>query len=425
VNLLNVSIMPQNDIIDEKIQKPIGHNGSSLAGRRAARDILLLCTTASISTERKEKTIRILEGTVDWSYLLDLAEFHGVTSLIAHNLVTSGLGEQVPEPFLERMNQIYNNTLYRNVIFSAELENVMSKFSQHGIATITLKGAVLAEQLYGNPGLRPMVDMDILVKPEEIPLASSLLLEMGYKQSVPSLGWDHHFHEAPFYKQAQFPLFIELHWNLDDTKLVAVPQEEIWRRAQPLQIQGVTTRGLSPEDNLLFLSNHLIKQENHLLKSLCDITELIKKYDDVLDWSYIVQSAHSWGIKTSVYYCLKRSKELLGAPVHTSIIKALKPGVWRRWALELLISKETFVSPIKSEKLRLETSALIHSLVMKKVSQTMAVLSRFRGPQKRVAWLRTVTWIVVVFCAASGRYIIRIASGEKWHASYSDNHVIA
>ncbi len=417
--------MPNNNTVDEEAQKAKGYNRSSLAGRRAARDILLLCTTASISPERKERISRILAGPVDWRYLLYLAEFHGVTSLIAHNLVNSGLGSQVSPAFLEQFKQIYNNTLYKNIIFCAELENILTTFNQHGIAAIALKGAVLAEQLYGNPGLRTMVDMDILVKPEELPLANSLMQEMGYKQLITTQPWDHAFHEAPFCKEAQFPLFIEIHWKLDDQKLVDVPYDEIWHRAQPIQTPGVTTKGLSPEDNLLFLCNHLTKQENQLLKSLCDITELIKKYDDTLDWNYIIQSAHSWGINSSVYYCLKRSKELLGAPVQTSTSKALKPSAWRRWALELLMSKETFVSPIKSWKLRLETLTLVRSLVMKKSNQTIVVLSKFRGPQKRAAWLRTAIWIVVVFSVALGRNIARGACVWRRRDSSGVNHQLA
>jgi hypothetical protein len=44
--------------------------------------------------------------------LLDQAKFNGVAPLIAHNLVTNGLASQVPQPYLERLSQTYNNTLY-------------------------------------------------------------------------------------------------------------------------------------------------------------------------------------------------------------------------------------------------------------------------------------------------------------------------
>lgn len=413
--------MTRNETVDSKTRTQLaGQDRPSLSGRRAAEELLLLCATASISPGRKERISRFLSGTVDWRHLLDLAEFHGLAPLLAHNLATNGLSGQVPPPCLKQLNQSYHNTLYKNVIFSTEMENVLSIFSQHGIAVIALKGTILAEQLYGNPSLRTVVDMDILVRPEELSRSGSLLLETGYQQLDMKRPWEHAFHEV-YYKQAQFSLFMELHWNLEDRKLVAVPHEEIWRRAQPLP--AAATLVLSPEDNLLFLSNHLTKQDDQLLRSLCDITELIKKYDGVLDWEYIVRAAHSWGIGTGVYYSLKRSKELLGAPVPVSLIRALKPAAWRRHTLELLTGQEAFVSPIKSNKLRSEILAVVHSLMMKSRRQTLLVLSRHRGSWKRAAWLRTATWVMLVFGAALGRHAVRVVSGRKWRDSYSGNNV--
>lgn len=390
----------------------MGRAKSSLSGQRSAKEILLLCTTANISHGKKERISQILAGSVDWRYLLYLAEFHGVAPLIAHNLVANGLASQVPQPCLERLNKIYHSTLYRNVILSGELSKVLSLFSQHDIAAIVLKGTILAEQLYGNPGLRTVSDMDILVQPQQVSLASSLILEMGYKRVAQQVTRNHPFHEE-YYKQVQYPVFIELHWNLDDPKLVAVPQQEIWHRAQLLQIQGGTTMVLSPEDNLLFLSNHLSKHSTNLLRSLNDIAELLKKYHGLLDWDYVLESTHSWGIEAAVYYSLWRAQEIFGAPVPTSVVKVLKPESWRRWLLDFLISQEFFISNTRSPQLRNETCVVVRSLMMRHVHQAALVLARNRGRNKRAAWLRTATWIVLVFGAALGRNAARFVSGWR------------
>jgi hypothetical protein len=394
------SKMLQNDTLHNQTSIPLtGQDRSSPAGKRAARDILLLCTTASISPGRKEQISQLLLGIVDWRYLLDLAKFHGVTPMIAHNLAASGLDSQVPQPYADILNQIYNGMLYKNVILSNELTKVLSLFNQHGISAIVIKGTFLSEQLYGNPSLRTVSDMDILVQPEELSPAGSLLQEMGYHKYTGQDAWEHPFHDV-FYRQAQFPLFIELHWDLDDRKLVAFPEQEIWHRAQQLQLQGETIKILALEDNLLFLSVHLAKQSIQMLKSLCDITELIKKYDGILDWDYIVRSAHSWGVGTAVHYSLSRSKEILGAPVPASAIRALKPGVWRRWLIGFLAGREFFISAIRLTRLRSETQTLVRSLTMQRISQTAYVLAKFRGRNKKAWWLRTAFWMMPVFGAA-------------------------
>ena len=377
------------------------------SGRRAAREILLLCTTANLSPERKEQISSLLSGNIDWKYLLDLAEFHGVAPLVAYNFLINGLIKQIPRPYSERLNNIYNNNLYRNVILSAELTNVLSAFSQGGIPVISLKGIALAEMLYENPALRTMSDIDILVQPDDLPQASSVLIEMGYKQMTSPVHQAHPFHGAPYYKQTTFPIFIELHWNLDDPRLVAIPHQEIWRRAQQSKIAGETVLLLSPEDALLFLSNHLFKHDNYLLRSLCDITELLKKYDGIMDWDYILKSAYSWQIETPAYCSLKRAQELLGAPVPESVIATLKPSLFRWRLLNFLIDREIFISTISGYKLRKETSALFRGLLMKHVRQTLVVLSRQHSTEKRWAWLSTVTWVALVFGAALGRNLFR------------------
>jgi hypothetical protein len=407
--------MPQYNILNSQTQnRPAEQDRSSPSGRRAAREILLLLATASLSPSRKKRISQLLTGNVEWRYLLELAEFHNITPLIAHNLTANGLASNVPQLYIERLSQIYNATLYRNVILSHELRKILSTLSQNGITAIVLKGTILSEQLYGNPGLRTMADIDILVKPKELSLAGSLLVEMGYKQLVTQQEQGHPFHEV-YSKQTQFPFFIELHWNLDDEKLVSVPGQIIWHRAQRLQIQEGSTMVLSPEDNFLFLSNHLSKQDGQLLRSLCDITELLKRYEIALDWDYIIKSAYSWGIEIGAYHSLRKSKELLGAPVPASTIRSLKPKLWRRWALEFLLSREAFVSPIRCNKLRSETLILVRSLMMKCAYRTALVLAEYRGRGKKGVWLKTEFWIVLVFGAALMRNITRVVSG--WRSS--------
>jgi hypothetical protein len=406
--------MTGNDILRSQTRTPLGGQGrSSLSARRAARELLLLCTTSNISSENKERILQILAGTVDWKYLFDLAELHGTASLIAHNLMAKDLAGQVSRPCLDKLNQIYNSNLYRNMVISGEQSQILSVFSQRGIANIPLKGTILAEVLFENLALRRVTDIDILINHSDMVQAGSLLEGMGYRQLEMQGTWDHPFHDVPYYKKKKFPLFVELHWDLADRKLMAVAEQEIWRRAQPMQLQGITTKVLSPEDNLLYLAHHLSKQETYLLKFLADIAELLKKYGGVLDWDYIIESARSWQIEYAVYFSLRRVKDLLAVPVADSVLGALKPAWWRWAAIDLLIPREAFVSPIRGTKLRGETLALGRSLMMKRIPQILAVLSRHRGSDKRVAWLRTATWAVLVFGAALGRSTVRAVPGWK------------
>ena len=382
-----------------------GRHTSSSALQQASHEVLLLCTTANISSKSQERLSRILAEGLDWEYLLKQAHFHGVVPLVTHNLVTDGFRNLIPQPYLDHLNRSYHHTLFKNVIFSTEMAKVLSAFNQHSISAIPLKGTVLAEILYGNPALREMWDTDILVHPADVPRANSVLVELGYKQLNITPMRKHPFHEFPYCKQAQFSIYLELHHDLDDRVLVSVPEQEIWHRARPLQLQGMSTLVLSPEDNLLFLSTHLCKQNAELLKYIGDISELLKKYEATLDWDYTVASAHSWQVESAAYYALTRARDLLGAPVPASVLDTLKPGLWRRWLIGFLVSQTNLVKPIKGNKLRDWTMVLARCLMMKHTRQMLVVLSRQQGSGKKGTWLRTAGWIMLVFIAGLGRNI--------------------
>jgi hypothetical protein len=402
--------MIADEVLQRQIRREIpGRANLFAAGRQAARDILLLGTTANLSPWRKERISRILAGPLDWKYFLNLADLHGITPLLAHNLTNNFTADRIPENYLKQLRQIYTNNLFRNVTLSNELKKVLSVFSQHGIPAIVLKGTPLAEYLFGNPGLRSVGDMDILVPPEKLNLAGFLLMEMGYRQTVAPQAWEHPFHEAPYCKLSHFPLIIELHWNLDDERLVAFPQNVFWHRARWLQIQESPIKVLSPEDYLVYLSNHLFKHTTHRLRLLNDIAELLKKHNGTLDWNYIRESTCSWEIETVVYYALKRAQELLGAPLSASIIRSLKPKAWRRRLLDFLVSAEFFIYGTKLTRLRDNTFTLARGLMMRHPRQTALVLAK-KYRNKRGVWPRVIIWVILVLAAALGRAVVRVAA---------------
>jgi hypothetical protein len=394
--------MTHQNALNKRKSRITGKKAAS-TGRQAAKDVLLLSTAASISVETRERISRILNGSVDREFLWTLAEFHGVTPLIARNFIAGELMKSMPQPYPERFKSAYDNSLYRNIIISDELTRALASFRNHDIPAIVLKGTILAEQLYGNPGLRQVTDMDILVQPDKLSAAGSLLTELGYEQEEVIKTREHPFHEAPYRKQAQFPLVIELHWNIADPRLAAIPQEKIWQRAQRFQIQGGTVLVLSPEDTLLFLSNSFTSHNNHFLMSLCDITELLNKHAGTMDWDYAIDSAKSWQIATSVYFSLKLAQDLLGAPVPDSAVDALKPVVFRAALLNFLVNQENWISPLNNVKLRRETLILYRSLLMDDIRRTRLVISRYRGNDKWWGWLSSAIWAALVFAAAAGR----------------------
>jgi hypothetical protein len=407
--------MKQENVLYNPAGSLAGHRDRPVSsGKRNAEELLLLCITDCISPAVQEKLGQLLEQPVSWSYLLNLAAFHGVIPMVSHNLTASGFSSRISQPYREELRQVYSNEMYRNLILTRELDSVLTVLSQHSVAAITLKGTPLTETLYGNPALRMIADIDILVHAEDIPLARKVLSGLGYCPVDAEQFQDHPFHGVPYRKEGVFPFYIELHWALEDSRILNAPSETLWSRAQKMHLPGLPTTVLSPEDNFLFMANHLSKSDYHLLKFLGDITRLLNKYRSSLDWEYIIEAAHAWQVGTAVYCALRRARDILGVPVPSSPLEALKPSGWRCWLLNLLLDEETFVSPIRWQRLRGWTTVLARCLMVGDPHRILAVLSRRCGPDKKSIWLKTAFWTILVFLASLWRYCTKyVAKGAR------------
>ncbi len=387
-------------------------NRRFVTGKRAAREILLLGTTTSLSPDNLKRLSKILAGNVNWEYLLDLAKYHGVAPLLAHNLTRFNLTDKVPEIYAERLNRIYSDNIHRSIFLSDELTRILSIFNQNDIDVITLKGTVLGEQLYVNPGLRTTNDIDVLVQPDKVIQASSLLEGMDYTRYIMPKKPLHPFHRI-YIKKARFPFIVELHWDLHDPKLEVVKREEIWRRARQYQYQGGNTMVPSPEDTLLYIATKLLVHDEKHFKHLVDINEIIRKYRNNLDWDYIVRTEKSLGITAIIYYALKWAQELLEAPVPESVMKALKPSLTRRCLISWLTYHRILISPEGWTKINNEIKTLAYSLMMGKRRQAFVVMAQYRGYDKRAIWLRTLAWIPLVLGATIWINFLNLYAGKS------------
>jgi len=104
-----------------------------------------------------------------------------------------------------KLKKAYQAAMLREMSQQAELERIRKEFSENGISFMLLKGSHL-KALYPKPEMRFMVDMDVLVKKEDIEKAKAILLSHGLRQEMNN-GKDIVLIKAPF-------LTVELHNSL-------------------------------------------------------------------------------------------------------------------------------------------------------------------------------------------------------------------
>ena len=246
----------------------------------------------------------------------------------------------VPSNVLQRLREIYLMTGARNTLLYQELGLVLQALQHDNIPVIVLKGAHLAALVYRHIALRPMSDIDLLVRRSDLERAAAKLHDLGFTGppagEVPMVSQEGHhlpmMHKAP-------ETGIEVHWApFWPPRLAGIANDGCWARSCPATIAGAATRVLSPEDLLLHVCLHDACHAPHGpfgsgLRPLCDIAEIIRHYRETIWWAEVQARAVEWHAERSVYLALWLARELLGVAVPPSVMEGLCPRDFdERWA---------------------------------------------------------------------------------------------
>jgi hypothetical protein len=175
----------------------------------------------------------------------------------------------------------------------------MQHFELMGLRALPFKGLVLAQSLYGDPGVRSFSDLDFLISPADFDQARRALSKIGYLPSAdirPAVErlWLRTNYERSF-DGALGKNLVELQWALLP-RFYAIDLEvkDLLARACLLVVGGCEVPCLSPEDSLLVLCLHAAKHLWGRLNWLCDIAETLRS--QTIDYSLMISRARALGV---------------------------------------------------------------------------------------------------------------------------------
>jgi hypothetical protein len=251
---------------------------------------------------------------VDWEGLVRLAAQQGVSPVVYGRLCQLGL---VPPAPGEQLRDACRASAARNLLLFSELGKLLRATQAAGVPVIPLKGAFLAETVYGDIALRPMADLDLLVKPSDLPTAIEVLRQLGYESDQPfdPVAQQARFQDMPPMRKPGSAM-VELHWTLVTplcgARIGQGELEGIWERSVPATVAGVPSRTLAPEDLLLHLCMHASAHHRFAdvgLKSFVDMAEVARHYGGALDWSGFAERANRWRVANGVRMALMLAQE--------------------------------------------------------------------------------------------------------------------
>jgi hypothetical protein len=289
-------------------------------------ELLLHCLRASPDKTSDGRVEPLSEA--DWDDLLQQSARHGITPLFYHHLKTFHPDIPIPPNVTGRLRQAYLDNAARNLRLYDNLSKVLKILRRDRIPVIVLKGAHLAEFVYGNRALRFMGDLDLLVQKDDLMRVDALLLEMGCTPTVHNriVGKDNH---EFVYVMPKRDVSLEIHWSILSPMFpFTIDTDGQWERSRPVLIAGVDAAVLCPEDLLLHLCLHAGCTHGFEpgLKLFCDISEILQHSGGGMDWGLVQRCTREWGIGKCVYLTLKLTREFLGVALPEGLMKALKPG---------------------------------------------------------------------------------------------------
>jgi hypothetical protein len=340
-------------------------------GLTTEESVLLLTCRAYLADAEEQALARAVRSSLDWYYVVWRSEAYRTTPLLWYHLRRLGLADAVPEPVRTYLEAWHALSAQRTGVLLAELRAILDAFDAAGIRSALLKGTALAPLLYPEPGMRAMLDLDLMIFPDDVAAAVRVMHDLQYEHAVWNPDTDrvvplaHHQiaeYRAPHYElpafmkrvrtptsvpprivprswrrkhlkcfvhpdgTVTFAIFVDLHTNLSE----GFDLEDVWRGASREPVLDRTAEVQSMTGMVWFLASRLYHEAFQL--NVCKLSMfgdlhviLTKRFQDV-DWNEVVRIAEKYGLQPSLFYVLTQLGFLTTARIPDEVLTRLRPN---------------------------------------------------------------------------------------------------
>ncbi|MEK7395647.1 MAG: nucleotidyltransferase family protein [Candidatus Poribacteria bacterium] len=264
----------------------------------------------------------------DWIAINKKIYLHKIAPLVYYNLSQNNKLSNIPVSIARDLRLDYFQCSLNNTRTYHELSKILKSADSNGIPIIVLKGAALAGLVYTSHALRPMNDMDLLIKPEDIRKANDMLIQLGWKCKIQNELLEilnQQGEDLEYVKNSM----IDLH-----TTIRELPSVDPWANSKAVNIASLNMQILGYEDFLMHISLHIYKHIQTAillggfgmteLTKFCDIILLIRKFQNEINWDYIVRISKLNQSASALYTILNIVNRDLGENIPDDVLSELK-----------------------------------------------------------------------------------------------------
>ena len=338
-----------------------------MAARSPELDLLLAAGRLFLGNAEKEEVLECIGPSLDCAGLLELAGREGMSGVLALQLERLARTDRLELP-LEAFSKALHTTFVSNGSLFAELLTLRGDLQKEGLRIILLKGGALTTTAYGGQvGLRPLSDLDLLVKETDLPAVRDMLLERGFRTPGSS---------GTLFTKG--PVMFDLHTDLINASRIRrralayrFDAQTIWDKAVPLDPGDESLLTLPPAHQFLHLAVHAQKHSFSRLIWLVDLVLVSRR----LDWEELLLEAEKTGTQRSVAYAVSAMEQLLAVKI--------PPGV--RVSLPRLNRMEcSFVDAVVARRASEPTGELLVAFSIPTTAGKLGYLYEFTFPRRKV-----------------------------------------
>jgi hypothetical protein len=252
--------------------------------------------------------------------------------LVFHTLQDSG-AETGQSAELVQLRRYASSASADNQLLFRHLEQVLGVLASAEVDAMVLKGVPLALLHYPRPGLRPMADFDVLVRPIDAPTALA---------AVTAAGWQADWTLRPDFVVRGFEVpcgrpggasVLDLHWRLVPwvNRDGSADDPALWSGAVPLTVGGQRALAPAPHDLVLHVILHAYRSGwDEVPRWVPDVMLVLRSEGDAFAWGRFVDRVSRGHLAAPVVEALRYLAGEFQAPIPDAVLERLTREPTRR-----------------------------------------------------------------------------------------------
>ena len=296
-----------------------------------------------VSPERENGLDGLLSSPgVRWPLIRKFLSYHDLAPFF-YSLTRDNAA--VPPDLARDLRASYYASLAKNELMWREFIRVNELFGGAQVMMAPIKGTAFLNTIYSGMPVRPMCDIDLLVREEDMGRVERLLVSQGYVKELEGLNEEYWLkdqcHIVYQLNQGRRHVILEVHFGLDFKRgYELLPR--LWERSRESLIGEQKVRFLSPEDQVFSLVLHMRRFGRVLnLKNALDCALLLERTGADFDWEYTLEQARLGKMRSALFFLLHLAGRA-GARVPSGALAGLRVPRYKRRLISGFVDRNLF-----------------------------------------------------------------------------------